>query len=100
MYPVLANILQSTICREEHGDSVDVPSLESELQTYKSQLEKKAKAVRFDDILDDSAPGRMGGIRRKLKKEDQKQRVKKEVGLRLLFPGTCRDTRHLVSGYV
>ena len=54
-------------------------AFEAELADYKNKLERKAKSVRFDDILDDSAPGKMGSIRRKLKAEDQQYRVKQEV---------------------
>ena len=58
---------------EEEGEFM------KQLHAYKTRLEKKAKQVRFDDILDDTAPGRMGSIRRKLLKEDRKARLQTEV---------------------
>jgi hypothetical protein len=54
-------------------------SFDAEFTEQKDRLMRKAKSVRFDDILDDSAPGRMGSLRRKLKTEDTKNKVKKEV---------------------
>ena len=50
-----------------------------ELRAYKEKLDKRSKQVRFDDILDTEAPGRMGPIRRQLLKEDRKTRKQTEV---------------------
>lgn len=43
------------------------------------EMKKKAKSVRFDDLLDKGALGEMGGIRRRLLREDQKCRLKTQV---------------------
>lgn len=65
---------------ETSGHDADfIGNFEAELQQYKDKLIKKAKTVRFDDILDDSAPGKMGSLRRKLKAEDLKNRIKQQV---------------------
>ncbi|ELU06850.1 hypothetical protein CAPTEDRAFT_228536 [Capitella teleta] len=61
-----------------HSSSGHEADYETELNEYKDELLKKAKTVRFDDILDDSAPGRMGSLRRKLKAEDLKNRVQQQ----------------------
>ena len=50
-----------------------------DMEKAREELQRKAKSVRFEDILDDSAPGRMGSIRRKLKDEDVNSRFKAEV---------------------
>ena len=42
-------------------------------------MKKKAKSVRFDDILDGGALGQMGGIRRSLLREDQRCRLNTQV---------------------
>ena len=39
----------------------------------------KEKSVRFDDILDDQAPGQIGQIRRKLKQEQLRGRNRSQV---------------------
>ena len=46
---------------------------------------RKCKTVRFDDILDDSAPGRMGNLRRKLKKEEDKTKLRAAVSMILAY---------------
>ena len=44
------------------------------------EMNKKSKSVRFDDLLDKCALGEMGEIRRSLLREDQKCRLKTQVG--------------------
>jgi centrosomal protein CEP95 len=63
----------------DRNSSCEVTSFEQQLAACKQQLQKKAKAVRFEDYLDDSAPGYTGGLRRQFKAEDQKSRMKKEL---------------------
>ena len=70
------NVMFLCLCSSD-----DSNGFEHDLHQYQRQLEKRAKHVRFDDILDDSAPGHMGSIRRKLLKEDKKARFKTEVGV-------------------
>jgi len=54
-------------------------SFEHEIAGRRKQLQSKAKAVRFEDHLDDAATGYVGSLRRKFKTEEQKSRLKKEV---------------------
>jgi len=67
---------------DSHKRSVDnaTTSFERQLVDRNKMLQKKAKAVRFEDYLDDAASGYYGSLRRKFKAEDQKSRLKKEVG--------------------
>jgi len=59
-------------------------SFERQLVDRSKQLQKKAKAVRFEDYLDDAASGYVSGLRRKFKAEDQKSRLKREVLMAVL----------------
>jgi len=59
--------------------STAATSFERRLVDRSKRLQKKAKAVRFEDYLDDAAPGHIGTLRRKFKAEDQRSRLKKEV---------------------
>ena len=61
--------------REEEEDG-----FEAAMQREVGEMKKKAKSVRFDDILDCGALGQMGGIRRSLLREDQRCRLKTQVG--------------------
>jgi len=54
-------------------------SFERQLALCKNELRKKAKAVHFDDYLDNSANGHMGTLRRKFRDEERKTRIRKEV---------------------
>jgi len=65
--------------RRKKFTSNAMTSFERQLVGRRKQLQKKAKVVRFDDYLDDAASGYVGGLRRQLKAEEQKSRVKKEV---------------------
>jgi len=60
-------------------------SFERQLVDRNKQLQKKAKAVRFEDYLDDAASGYVGGLRRKFKAEDQRSRLKKEVPIVVIY---------------
>jgi len=63
----------------EMSSSNVMTSFERELARRRKQLQKKSKSVRFEDYLDNSASGYVGGLRRKFRAEDQKSRFKKEV---------------------
>ncbi len=52
-----------SLCRKEDGEV----------------LKQVQKSVRFDDVLDDLAPGQMGPLRRNLKMEDQHTRRRLHV---------------------
>lgn len=54
-------------------------SIQRELESCRRTLERKAKAVRFDDYLDDCATGSVGELRRQFKKEDKAVLMRKEV---------------------
>ena len=58
--------------------------LEQEIETCRRNLSRKSKAVRFNDYLDAAATGPVANMRKNFRKEDQKSRMKKEVGRSLL----------------
>ena len=63
------------------GDSHDgdiSEDLEAEVEHFRQNI-KKPKAVRFEDILDDSTPGEMETIRRKIREEDLLTKAKAKV---------------------
>ncbi|KAK2184387.1 hypothetical protein NP493_267g00009 [Ridgeia piscesae] len=62
----------------DYGDSgeEEEDGFEAAMQREVGEMKKKAKSVRFDDILDCGALGQMGGIRRSLLREDQRCRLK------------------------
>ncbi len=63
-----------------HDGDADVSEVEAEIQRLRQRIKPhKGKAVRFEDILDDSAPGDMGPLRRKLRDEGQRSRAKAQV---------------------
>jgi hypothetical protein len=59
--------------------SEDEGSFMRELRAYKEKLDKRSKQVRFDDILDEQAPGGLGPIRRQILQEDRQTRKQTEV---------------------
>ena len=68
-----------SLFRLDDSHDADFEDFKSELEAYKQELIRRSKQVRFDDILDDSAPGEMGGIRRKLASEEKRTRFRSEV---------------------
>lgn len=54
-------------------------SFERELESCRRQLNAKAKAVRFDDYLDECATGSLGEMRRQFRKEEKDVLLRKEL---------------------
>ena len=67
--------------RNEYSADGDISDLDSDFlsERYRELPRRLRKSVRFEEVLDDSAPGRMGSMRRKLKREDRKARMKADV---------------------
>ena len=65
-----------TVRYRGEDDNAFVEGVEGEVL----EMKKKSKSVRFDDLLDKCALGEMGEIRRRLLREDEKCRLKTQVG--------------------
>ena len=65
-------------CEDYNGDADVSEDVDVDLEHLRHAV-RLPRSVHFEDILDDSAPGRMKSIRRKLGAETKTARAKAEV---------------------